>query len=145
MMRLYVSPYRRMSRLLDVMDRMLEDSLVDAPRTNGQTLHVPVDVVMQEHGYTILATVPGLKPEDLHIEVLDDTVTISGEVPALQPNEHEQVLLCERPAGSFRRMITLPTALDPAGAEAHLEHGVLRLFIPKAEDERPKTIRVKTK
>ncbi len=145
MLTLYTSPYRRMSRLLDVMDRMLEESLVETSRSNGHSLHVPVDVVMEDDGYTLLVTVPGLKPEDLHIEILDDTVTISGEIPAVEHDESAQVLLCERPAGSFRRTLTLPTALEPGKAEAHLENGVLRLYVPKAEAVRPKTIKVKAK
>ncbi len=145
MLTLYASPYRRMSRLLDVMDRMLEESMLEVNRENGHSLHVPVDVWMDDEGYTILATVPGLQPDDLHIEILDDTVTISGQVPAEAEGEQVQVLLRERPAGAFRRTLTLPTALEAGQAEAHLEHGVLRLRIPKAEAVRPKTIKVKAK
>lgn len=88
--------------------------------------------------YVLSALVPGLKAEDLNIQILDDTLSIEGEY---QPEDGEY-LMRELPIGSFRRALRLPAALDADKAEAKIEDGVLTLRIPKSESARPKTIKV---
>lgn len=107
----------------------------DAPRA------LPVDLREQDDAYVLTAYVPGLKAEDLNIQILDDTVSIEGEY-----SQHEgQALLSELPAGAFRRILRLPSALDTAKAEANIQNGVLTLRLPKAESARPRVIKVATK
>ncbi len=108
---------------------------MDAPRA------LPVDVREQDEAYLLTAYVPGLKSEDLNIQILEDTLTIEGEY-----GQHEgQALLCELPAGLFRRSLRLPAQLDAEKAEAKIENGVLTLRIPKAESARPRVIKVAAK
>lgn len=104
----------------------------DAPRP------LPVDLREQNDVYVLTAYVPGLKAEDLNIQILDDTVTIEGEYASREG----YALLDELPAGAFRRALRLPTALDAAKAEAHIQDGVLTLRLPKAESVRPRVIKV---
>lgn len=104
----------------------------DAPRA------LPVDLREQDDAYVLTAYVPGLKAEDLNIQILDDTVTIEGEYA---PREG-YALLDELPAGAFRRALRLPAPLDAAKAEAHIQDGVLTLRLPKAESVRPRVIKV---
>jgi HSP20 family protein len=99
-----------------------------------------VDVEAEDDAYLIKALVPGVEAEDINIEILNNTVTIRGEFQ--QENENAKYLTCELPAGRFSRVITLPTALDPAKAEANLNNGVFTLRVPKAEAHRPKVIKV---
>ena len=77
-----------------------------------------VDVQANEDAYEISALVPGLDPEELNIEILNNTVSLRGEFNATG-KEDAKYLLCELPAGRFSRVITLPTALDPSKAESH--------------------------
>jgi|DewCreStandDraft_5_1066085.scaffolds.fasta_scaffold106058_1 HSP20 family protein len=141
MMTMYISPYRRLARLSHLMDRLLDESLLEnEPVEREMTL--AVDVQSDDEGYTIKALVPGLDAEDITTEILNNTVSIRGEFKAEQ-NEDAKYLLCELPSGRFSRVITLPTALDPTKAEASLKNGVFTLRVPKAEAHRPKVIKVK--
>ncbi len=141
-MTVFISPYRRMAAWREAMNRMLEETLAEAPTVEREML-LAVDVRAEDDAYEITALVPGLEAEDLNIEILNNTVTLRGEFKG-SGKEDSKYLLCELPVGRFSRVITLPTALDPAKAEASLKNGVLRLYVPKAEAHRPKSIKVVT-
>ena len=104
----------------------------------------PVDVRLEENEYILNALLPGVKAEDLNIQVISDTITIQGEFKKTE-DEKSTYLLSEIPSGRFYRELTLPAALDTGNVEAHLEEGVLTLHIPKAEEARPKSIKIVTK
>jgi HSP20 family protein len=140
MMTMYISPYRRMANLRDAMNRLVEDSLSE-PVTQEREMQLAVDVQAEDDAYLITALVPGLGPDDISIEVLNNTVSIRGEFKATEEKD-SKYLVCELPNGRFSRVITLPTALDPSKAEASLVNGVFTLRVPKAEAHRPKTIKV---
>lgn len=139
-MTVYISPYRRMTTLRDAMNRLIEDNL---PETNSQDreMMLAVDVLTDEEAYEIVALVPGLAAEEINIEILNNTVSLRGEFKN-EVSEGSKYLVSELPTGKFSRVITLPTALDPTKAEASIKNGVMRLFVPKAEAHRPKTIKV---
>ncbi len=100
-----------------------------------------VNIRDEDDAYVLTARVPGLKAEDLNIQVLEDTLRIEGKFP---PDENEY-LLQELPGGSFRRELRLPSPLVAEQVEANITEGVLTLRLPKAESARPKTIKVATK
>ena len=106
---------------------------------------VALDVQTDKDEYVLRANVPGLKPEDLHVEVVDNTVTIHGEIKEESKTEQDNFLLQERRYGQFSRSVTLPTPLDPGKAEATIENGVLVLRLTKAEEAKPKMITVKAR
>jgi HSP20 family protein len=97
-----------------------------------------LDIRDEGESYLLRALVPGLKAEDLTIQVLEDAVSIEGEFR----REDGELLMSELPAGPFRRALRLPVALDAEKAEAKIEDGVLTLHLPKSEAVRPKTIKV---
>jgi HSP20 family protein len=102
---------------------------------------LPIDVRDEGESFLLTAYVPGLKAEDLNIQVLDDTIAIEGTY-----SQHEgEALMSELPAGAFRRALRLPAALNSENAEARIENGVLTLRLPKAESARPKLIKVASK
>ena len=103
---------------------------------------LPVDVHADDDAYTITAAVPGLKAENLRVEILDDVVTLEGETGS-QDQTEQKYLLRELSLGEFSRSLRLPDPLDAGKAEATVENGMLTLRIPKAEDARPKVIPVK--
>ena len=100
-----------------------------------------VDIREEDDAYVLSALVPGLKAEDLNIQVLEDVVTLEGEFKA----DESEYLVRELPHGSFRRSLRLPAALDASKAEAKITDGVLTLRLTKAESARPKTIKVAVK
>ena len=100
---------------------------------------VPVNVRAETDDFIITALLPGVKADDLNIQVINETVTIQGEITA---PEGENFLVREVPSGKFFRVIRLPEPLDSNKAEADLTDGVLTLRVPKAEEARPRTIKV---
>ncbi len=104
---------------------------------------IPVDVKAEEEAYELTAMIPGVAVDDLNIQVVNETVTIQGEIKAA--DDSENYLLRERPTGHFSRVLTLPDELDASKADANVSNGVLTLRIPKAEDAKPKSIKVVAK
>lgn len=139
-MNMYITPYRRLANLRETMDRLIEESMSEAKPTERE-MTLPVDVRAADDDFIIRALVPGLQADDLSIEILNNTVTIRGELKA-EELENAKFLTCELPEGRFSRVIGLPVAVDSAKTEANLINGVLTLRVPKAETHRPKTIKV---
>jgi HSP20 family protein len=102
---------------------------------------LPLDVSATDNDYVIQAVVPGLKPEDLNIEIKDNTITIQGETKAPE-NASGGYLLDEIYFGKFARTLSIDSDLDGDKAEAHVENGLLTLRIPKAESAKPKVVKV---
>ncbi len=119
-------PYRRMAR------RWAED--------REQTLGV--NVRDEKDAYVLSALVPGIKADELNIQVLDDVVRIEAEY---QANENDGYLVHELPSGSFTRTLRLPAPLDADHVEADVTNGVLTLRLPKAESARPKQIKINSR
>jgi HSP20 family protein len=107
-------------------------------------VYFPVDVKEVNDGYNIQAMLPGLKPDEVEIKIINETVSLKGE---FKPEivEDTTYILQERPSGKFCRTITLPDVLDASKAEAKMENGILMLSIPKAEEAKPKTIKITSK
>lgn len=108
----------------------------EAPQTIAHPL--PVNLVETEDGYLLHVLVPGLKAEDIHLDVVDNVVTLEAHFSG----EEREYLLQELPRGTFRRTLRFPVPLEASKVEAHLTDGVLTVQLPKADSLRPKTIRV---
>jgi HSP20 family protein len=137
----YVTPYHRMAAMRHAMNHWFENNLAEQPTEREMCLSV--DVKAGDEAYEITSLVPGLTADDLDIEVINDTVTIRGEFKSTD-EDGVKYLVSELPDGKFSRTLTLPTAVDPDHVEASIKNGVLSLRIPKAEADRPKTIKVTT-
>lgn len=107
-------------------------------------VHVPMDVKDEQDAYVLLATLPGLNADDLNIEIIENVVDITGKFED-GADEEENYLRRERPVGSFHRRLRFSSKLVAGDADASLKDGILTLRIPKVEEERPKSIKVKTK
>lgn len=122
---LHPYPYRRMAR------RALEN----------RTQTLGINIREEDEAYVLSALVPGLKAEDLNIQVLEDVVRIEGEYKA----DEQNYLVRELPNGSFTRTLRLPSVIDAEHVDANIADGVLTLSLPKAESARPKKISIKSK
>jgi HSP20 family protein len=130
------------------MDRLFEESFVRPSRILGlfgEEAQPPIDMYQTPSEVVVKATLPGVKPDDVEISITGDTLTIKGETKASEEAKREDYLYQEHRYGAFSRSITLPPALQSEKAEATFENGVLTLTIPRAEEMKPKTIKVKTK
>ncbi len=141
-------PFREMRTLREAMDELLEESFV-RPRERGmerqpeRRLRLPLDVYATPEEIVIVASLPGLTPDEVDITIEDDRLMIRGELR--RPLENVDYLFQERPYGTFSRTLTLNVPINTDEAEAVFENGVLTLTLPKAEETKPKTIEVKRK
>ena len=107
-----------------------------------------INIREEDEAYVLSALVPGLKAEDLNIQVLEDVLRIEGEYQRSGPADkadEQSYLVRELPNGSFTRTLRLPSVIDADHVEAKIADGVLTLTLPKAESARPKKISVKSK
>ena len=112
--------------------------------SNRPEVHIPVDVILEDDVFVLSAYVPGIAAEEIAIEILEDTVEISGEFAAVE-DEDVKFLRRERPTGNFYRKLRLPSDLDASKAKAEVSNGVLSLRVPQAESAKTKKIEVKAK
>ena len=142
MMTWYVSPNRRIARRpryiarhAGIVDAGIEEA---AEREN----FLPVEVKSDGDAFMISAIVPGIQAEDIDVEILNKTVSIRGKFNDRVEDEESKVLVSELPFGRFSRVLTLPTKLEPSEAVANLKDGVFTLRVPKAEQDRPRVIKI---
>jgi len=139
-------PFGDLVSLREAMDRLFEESFVRPSRLLGAaTGVVPIDMYQQDGNVVVKAPLPGVKPEDIDISVIGDTLTIKGEPKQEQEVKEENVIRRERRFGAFSRTVSLPSPVDTSKAAATFENGVLTLTMPIAEEAKPKSIKVKAK
>lgn len=126
------------------LDPFFEDEEAPAARWRGFQFPM-INVKQSAQGVTITADIPGIKEEDVNIEVGDNFVDISGERKEEVAKEEEGYYHQEVRYGSFARRIPLPAEVKSDKAEATIKDGQLKLIIPKLEAERPKVTKVKVK
>lgn len=120
----------------------------DVPANPEQTRSGPVytpsvDIFENDNSITVLADMPGVKPQDLKIDLRESVLTLTGGVTHPEgPNESD--VLREYQSGMFFRQFTLSETVDQAKIDARLADGVLRLELPKVEKARPRQITVRT-
>jgi HSP20 family protein len=137
MMTWYVSPYRRISR------RQVQAAQnTGMEKTIDRKSVLAVDVKSVDDAYEISAMVPGIEADDIDVEILNETISISGKFGEQVEDEKDKILVNELPFGRFSRVLTLPTKLEPSKAVANLKNGVFTLRVPKAEEDRPKVIKI---
>jgi HSP20 family protein len=142
-------PLGEMVSLRSAMDRLFEDSFVSPLtwRTIGggsDSLTPPIDVHETPDEIVVTASLPGMKADDVEITMTGQTLTMRGEFKADDEIEKDQYLYRERRFGSFSRTVQLPVRVEGDRAQASFSDGVLRLSIPKAEEVKPRQIRINT-
>jgi len=101
----------------------------------------PVNIWSNDEQLVLTAEIPGVNPDDLSINALEDHVSIEGTRKASEEKEadyHRQ----ERNLGEFKRVFKMPFKIDPSKIEAKYEKGILQLILPRSEQDKPKQIKV---
>ncbi|MBI4301999.1 MAG: Hsp20/alpha crystallin family protein [Chloroflexi bacterium] len=139
-------PFRELATMREAVDRLFEESFLRPHRHwDGGMTGVPLDMYQTADDVVVKAALPGVRPEDVDISIMGDTLTIRGETNAQEEVKREDYLYQEHRYGAFSRTVNLPGALNTDKAEAIFENGVLTLTIPKAEEAKPKSIKVQVK
>ena len=139
------SPFGELLSLRQAMDRLFEDSFVRPIGWSPSALDartLPVDVSMSADELVVEAQLPGLKPDDVEITLENGTLTIRGETAEDREERKDDYLVREIRRGAFSRSITLPNGLQADNVSASFENGTLTLRIPKAEEVKPRQIRI---
>ncbi len=102
------------------------------------------EVKETKDGYLFKADMPGVKQEDLDVNITGNRLTVAGKREAEKREQTDTYYTVERSYGSFTRAFTLPEGIDAAAIHADLRDGVLTLAVPKKPEVQPKKIVVKT-
>ena len=139
-------PFKNVSALQDRINRMFEDFF---PRSSdiGDDLSTcdwqpAVDIYETEKSMVIKAELPGIRKENVSVEIKNNVITLKGERVADQEIDEENYYRRERCYGTFQRSFTLKDTVHPEKIKATFKEGVLEVEIPKLEEEKPKQITV---
>jgi HSP20 family protein len=139
-------PLGEMVSLRSAMDRLFEDSFVSPMSwrtvSGGETVTPAIDVHETQDDIVVTAVLPGIAPEDVDITMTGQSLTLRGEFKTDESVEREQYLYRERRFGSFSRSLQLPVRVEGDRAEATFTNGILTLRVPKAEEVKPRQIRI---
>ena len=142
-------PWGEMVSLRDAMDSLLQESFV-RPRMSGArgegSMALALDVEERGDDFVVMAPIPGIKPENVEISVLGDTLRIRAErrEERREEGEGKRWLMREQRYGAFERTVALPGPVKADQANAEFENGILTVTLPKAEETKERKIPVRT-
>jgi HSP20 family protein len=139
-------PLREVSSLQTEMNRLFNTMFESPTVGNGGSRRwsPAMDLLETEDHFVLRADLPGLREEDVAIELEDNVLTVSGERKADHEENGEGFYRVERAFGSFSRSLTLPRGIDAEAVNAGFTNGVLEVRIPKPEQRKPRKIAIST-
>ncbi|MGE5464719.1 MAG: Hsp20/alpha crystallin family protein [Syntrophothermus sp.] len=140
-------PAREMMTLREAMDRLFDDAFTRPLSVrDGWSMASPaIDMYQTDNDVVVKASIPGIKAEEVQINVTGDILTLKGEAKQEEERKERSWHIREQRFGSFERSIVLPTDVKSDQAEAVFENGILTITLPKADEVKPKTIKIKAK
>ena len=143
-------PARETMTLREAMDRLFDDAFtrpLSTFREGGWSgLSVPaIDMYQTDDEIVVKASLPGIKADEVQINITGDVLTLKGEVKHEEEKKDKAWHIREQRWGAFERSIVLPTDVVADKAKAEFENGILIITLPKAEDVKPKIINIKAK
>jgi len=139
-------PAREMMTLREAMERLFDDAFTRPLSPSGNAWSVPaVDMYQTDNEVIVKAALPGIKADEVQINVTGEVLTIKGETRQENDNKEKAYHIREQRWGAFERSLALPIDVVADKAKAEFENGVLTITLPKAEEVKPKTINIKTK
>lgn len=141
-------PFRELSELPAEMNRLFGRSLVPAKwlaTGDGGRWFPEVDIAEEKDRILVRADLPGMKQEEIAVEVSDSVLTIKGERKRESETKDAKTYRVERSYGSFLRSFTLPAGVDAGKISATYKNGVLEIALPKLAEAKAKQIKVEVK
>lgn len=141
---------RRFFSPLEEMDRWFDDAfrrpflslLSSRMRPEAEEMFPPVDIFEDGESVVVKAEIPGIKKDDISVEVTQDAITISGKKSSEERVEQKDYFRVERSYGSFTRTLPLPMETMTEKARAAFKDGVLEVRIPKSANAKPRAQKV---
>ena len=142
-------PARETMTLREAMDRLFDDAFTrpfSLSREGGSSWSSPaIDMYQTDDEVVVRAALPGIKPDEVQINVHGDVLTIRGETKHEEEKKDKSWHIREHRWGAFERSVRIPTGVIADQAKAEFDNGILMISLPKSEEVKPKTINVKTK
>jgi HSP20 family protein len=133
-------PFDALSSFQQALDALRASGWLEAGPSGGGA-YPPLNVFRKGDDFVVIAEVPGVTKSDLEVQVKGSTIRLSG-AKSVSYSEKAAVHRRERLGGEFDRAVTLPVEIDPDGVKAEYRDGILALFLPRAEHDKPKSIKV---
>jgi len=134
-------PFREMFVLGDSLNRLFYPSRREE---NLSASGFPaVDIYEDAEGLTLTAELPGLDPKAVDVRVEDQVLTLAGERKLEHAEQRERYHRVESWSGAFSRSFSLPATVNVDGIRAEHKNGVLRVFLPRREESKPRQVKVK--
>jgi HSP20 family protein len=136
-----------MVSLREAMDRMFEERFLRAPVPFGLFGEgaLAIDMYETDESVVVKTAIPGVKADEIDVSITGETLTVKAATKDEEEINRENYLRRERRFGSYCRTVTLPGGLETDKAEADYSDGILTLTFPKAEEVKPKSIKITTK
>ena len=136
-------PFRDLSVLQDRINRVFNEQLHrgEGETAAGRAWAPVVDILETSNDLVVRAELPGMSRDDIDIEVTAESLTISGE-RTFDEASREKYIRVERPYGAFRRSFSIGVPVQPDKVKASYKDGILEVSIPKAEEVKPKKIKI---
>lgn len=135
------SPRNELESMNRQLSRLLDDSQNNIASEAGQWAP-SVDIRESDEALLVQAELPGIEKRDVHLEVKDGVLTLSGERRYEKDVKEENIHRVERAYGRFSRSFSLPRNVDAEKVEATMKDGVLEVRLPKRESAKPKSIAI---
>ena len=135
-------PFSELERMRHQVDQLLDAFSGETATERTAGVFPLINLTEDADTYFVRAELPGIKADELNIQAERNSISLSGERKIAAEGENVKYHRREREAGTFSRVIGLPGEADPEQVEAGLEHGILKVTIPKAEVAKPKKIMV---
>jgi HSP20 family protein len=136
-------PFTELSRLQDEMLKVWNQDERGATGAQALAFRPPVDIIEGKDAIWLKAELPGVKPEEVHIEIEKNVLTLRGERKSEERVDKDAFYRFERRFGAFARSFVLPETVDGGAIDAELKDGVLSVKLPKKPTEAPRKISVK--
>lgn len=137
---LFADPFDTLLKFQQTLDAFRASSWLGSG-PSGSGAYPPLNVFRKGDDVVVITELPGVRKSDIKVEVKGNTIRISG-TKTVAYGDKAALHRRERLAGKFDRAITVPVEIDPEGVKAECRDGILALYLPRAERDRPKTITI---
>ncbi len=137
---LFSDPFDTLFQFQQALDQLRSSDWLQAGSSGGGT-YPPLNVFRKGQDIVIITEVPGVRKSDLRIEAKGRTIRIAG-TKTVGHDGKASIHRVERRGGQFDRAVTLPIEIDADGIKAECRDGILALYLPRAEHDKPRTISI---
>ena len=139
------SPTEQLNRLQNEINDLFEFPFQSRRGIFDRASSPSLDLIETDDGFVVYCDLPGATEGDIDVSLASDVLTVKGERKPTPRSDKSKVYRNEMWSGTFQRTISIPSLVDAESVEAELKNGVLRVYLPKREEIKPKQIELKVR